>query len=102
MFRDHRTAGAWLPKTMYITRFQESGFTPLAEFDEDVDVTTGIDARRDAQRRQPRHVEGEPADVCATGNDPLNTNARHARLEQPHSRRRHDEVRAGRRRTRSR
>ena len=41
MFRDHRVAGAWLPKTMYITRFQESGFKPLATFDEDVDVTTG-------------------------------------------------------------
>lgn len=41
MFRDHRTAGAWLPKTMYITRFQASGFTPVALFDEDVDVTTG-------------------------------------------------------------
>jgi dienelactone hydrolase len=41
MFRDHRTAGAWLPKTMYITRFQAGGFTPVATFDEDVDVTTG-------------------------------------------------------------
>ena len=41
MFRDHRVAGAWLPKTMYITRFQESGFRALASFDEDVDVTTG-------------------------------------------------------------
>jgi dienelactone hydrolase len=41
MFRDHRTAGAWLPKTMYTTRFQESGYHPLAEFDEDVDLTTG-------------------------------------------------------------
>lgn len=41
MFRDHRTAGQWLPKTMYITRFQESGYAPLAEYDEDIDVTTG-------------------------------------------------------------
>jgi len=41
MFRDHRVAGAWLPKTMYITRFQESGFKSIATFDEDVDVTTG-------------------------------------------------------------
>lgn len=41
MFRDHRTAGHWFPKTMYITRFQESGYMPLAEFDEDIDVTTG-------------------------------------------------------------
>jgi dienelactone hydrolase len=41
MFRDHRVAGGWLPKTMYITRFQESGYTSLASYEEDVDVTTG-------------------------------------------------------------
>ena len=41
MFRDHRTAGAWLPKTMYTTRFEESGYRSLAEFDGDVDLTTG-------------------------------------------------------------
>jgi dienelactone hydrolase len=41
MFRDHRTVGAWLPKTMYTTRFQESGYRALAEFDGDVDLTTG-------------------------------------------------------------
>lgn len=41
MFRDHRTAGKWFPKTMYITRFQESGYKPLAEYDEDIDVTSG-------------------------------------------------------------
>jgi dienelactone hydrolase len=41
LFRDHRTAGHWLPKTMYITRFQENGYAPLAEYDEDIDVTTG-------------------------------------------------------------
>jgi hypothetical protein len=41
MFRDHRVAGGWLPKTMYITRFQENGYKTLANFEEDVDVTTG-------------------------------------------------------------
>jgi len=41
MFRDHRTIGQWLPKTMYITRFSESSYKALAGFDEDVDVTTG-------------------------------------------------------------
>lgn len=41
MFRDHRTAGAWLPKTMYTTKFQENGFKALASFDRDVDLTTG-------------------------------------------------------------
>ena len=41
MFRDHRTIGRWLPKTMYLTRFEESGYRSAAGFDEDVDVTTG-------------------------------------------------------------
>jgi dienelactone hydrolase len=41
LFRDHRVAGGWLPKTMYITQFQESSFRPLATFEEDIDVTTG-------------------------------------------------------------
>ncbi|HEU4630187.1 MAG TPA: hypothetical protein VFS08_10620, partial [Gemmatimonadaceae bacterium] len=41
LFRDHRVAGGWLPKTMYITRFEETGFHPLAGYDDDVDVTTG-------------------------------------------------------------
>ena len=41
MFRDHRTVGRWLPPTMYITRFQESAFRTLANYEEDVDVTTG-------------------------------------------------------------
>jgi dienelactone hydrolase len=41
MFRDHRNMGAWLPKTMYTTRFQESGYHALADYGEDIDLTTG-------------------------------------------------------------
>ncbi len=41
LFRDHRLAGRWLPRTMYITRFEESSFRPVAGFEEDIDVTTG-------------------------------------------------------------
>ena len=41
LFRDHRVAGDWLPKTMYITRYQHSSFTPIADFEEDIDLTTG-------------------------------------------------------------
>jgi len=41
MFRDHRTVGSWLPKTLYTTKFQENGFKSLASFDRDVDLTTG-------------------------------------------------------------
>lgn len=41
LFRDHRTAGGWLPRTMYITRFQDATFRTAADYEEDVDVTTG-------------------------------------------------------------
>ncbi len=41
IFRDHRVAGGWLPKTMYVTRFMDSSFRALADFEEDIDVTTG-------------------------------------------------------------
>ncbi len=41
LFRDHRVAGAWLPKTMYITRFEESNYRLLANYEEDVDLATG-------------------------------------------------------------
>ncbi len=41
IFRDHRVAGGWLPKTMYVTRFEDDSFRSLATFEEDIDVTTG-------------------------------------------------------------
>ncbi len=41
MFRDHRVIGEWLPESMYVTRLQHSSFRPLADFEGDVDVTTG-------------------------------------------------------------
>jgi len=41
IFRDHRIIGNWLPNTMYVTRFQASSFRALADFEEDIDVTSG-------------------------------------------------------------
>lgn len=41
MFRDHRVIGQWLPETMYVTRLQHSSFRALADFEGDVDVTSG-------------------------------------------------------------
>jgi dienelactone hydrolase len=41
LFRDHRVIGGWLPRTMYVTQFQEGSFQPLATFEEDIDVTSG-------------------------------------------------------------
>ncbi len=44
MFRDHRVIGEWLPPTMYVTRLQDASFRALADFEEDIDVTTGSKA----------------------------------------------------------
>jgi len=43
LFRDHRVAGGWLPRTMYVTQFRESSFRPVATFEEDIDVTSGTE-----------------------------------------------------------
>lgn len=40
LFRDHRSGAQWLPPTRYITRFADSTQLTLANFEEDVDVTT--------------------------------------------------------------
>ena len=40
IFRDHRVIGGWLPKTMFVTRFETNAFRPLATFEEDIDVTS--------------------------------------------------------------
>lgn len=41
MFRDYRTVGGWLPPTMYVSAFADGRELVLADFEEDVDVTTG-------------------------------------------------------------
>lgn len=43
IFRDHRVIGDWLPRTMYVTRFETSAFRPLAGYEEDIDVTSGTE-----------------------------------------------------------
>ena len=41
LFRDPRTAGEWLPEDVILLhQFEDSTFRPVADFDEDIDVTT--------------------------------------------------------------
>jgi hypothetical protein len=75
MFRDHRLIGAWLPKTMYITRFEESGFQPIATFDEDVDVTTGSMPGITISGDSLATWKENPLNLRSGANDPINTNA---------------------------
>jgi hypothetical protein len=39
MFMDHRTAGGWLPRTIYISRFERPTLRLLADFEDGIDVT---------------------------------------------------------------
>lgn len=41
MFRDHYLARDWVPKEIYVTRYADASVAPVADFEEDVDVTTG-------------------------------------------------------------
>jgi hypothetical protein len=41
MFRDHRVIKNWLPRDIYVTRYEDRHFIPVCTFEEDVDVTTG-------------------------------------------------------------
>ena len=75
IFRDHRVAGQWLPKTMYITRFEESGFRPIATFDEDVDVTTGSVAGVSISGDSLSTWKETALALRSGQNDPINTNA---------------------------
>ena len=40
LFRDYRRAESWLPKTLYLNRFQDQTYKAICSFDEDADVTT--------------------------------------------------------------
>ena len=40
LFRDHRVAAQWLPKTFYVNRFEDSRTHIVCDYDEDIDVTT--------------------------------------------------------------
>jgi dienelactone hydrolase len=40
LFVDWRVGRAWLPDTLYIDRYQDASYVPLASFNEDADLTT--------------------------------------------------------------
>ncbi len=52
LFRDHRSAGDWLPPTMYNTRYADGLERTIANFEEDIDLTTaslpGVTLRGDS------------------------------------------------------
>ena len=91
--RPSRRSARGCPKTMYITRFQESGLQAAG----DVRRGRGRDDRLRAGGypcgRQSCNVEGERAQSAQRAERSDQHKRGDARLEQPHPRRRHDEAR---------
>lgn len=73
LFQDHRAGASWLPQTHYISRFEDTTFEPLADYEEDVDVRTTT--------RRGGHITGEHLAVW-----------REQDLGRRHSGRRHNQV----------
>jgi hypothetical protein len=44
MFRNHRQVVDWLPKTLYVNRFEDSTFRKITDFEEDINPLTGSGA----------------------------------------------------------
>ncbi len=40
LFKDYRTGKDWLPETIYLNQFESSDWTTIADFEEDLDLTT--------------------------------------------------------------
>ncbi|MEE4298206.1 MAG: hypothetical protein V2J24_02090 [Pseudomonadales bacterium] len=40
LFRDPRRGAAWLPEGLYVHRYTDDSFVPVADFEEDIDVTS--------------------------------------------------------------
>jgi dienelactone hydrolase len=53
LFRNHRTAGAWLPETVFVHRYSDPSYRPVATYEEDLDVTT---ASLQGSTIQTRHL----------------------------------------------
>ena len=41
LFKDPRAGSSWLPNRAYVSQFTDSTFEPIADFEDDLDVTTG-------------------------------------------------------------
>jgi dienelactone hydrolase len=74
MFRDYRTVGGWLPQTMYVSSFADGRERVLADFEEDIDVTTGSmpGVRIEGRNLATWHEAGMRG--RSAGNTPFETN----------------------------
>jgi dienelactone hydrolase len=75
MFRDYRTAGAWLPPTMYVSQFASGDERVVASFEEDIDVTTATAGTRIAAQGLSQWREGTIPTRAAVRGATFETNA---------------------------
>lgn len=74
MFRDYRAAGGWLPQTMYVSSFADGRERVLADFEEDIDVTTGAQPGVRIEGRNLATWQEAALRGRSFGNSPFETN----------------------------
>ena len=62
LFQDWRAGRQWLPDTLYVNRYQDASYVPLASFEEDADLTTGA--------AQGAHIAGDNLSIWREGRIP--------------------------------
>jgi hypothetical protein len=60
LFEDWRIARDWLPDTLYMNRYEDASFIPLASYHEDADLTTTTGSGRQHRRRKSLRLERGP------------------------------------------
>ena len=68
LFRDYRVGRAWLPKTLYMNRYFDASYQPIADFSEDPDVTTTT--------VKGGHISGENLSIWREGRIPTRQDKR--------------------------
>lgn len=53
LFRDYRTAGAWLSATIYLNQYQDSGTQLVSTYEEDINLATTTMMGGAEKRRKP-------------------------------------------------
>lgn len=68
LFRDYRKGRHWLPKTLYLDRFQDQTYEPVCSFDEDADLTSTT--------MPGGHISGSGLSVWREGKIPFRNGSR--------------------------
>ena len=78
LFQDWRAGRQWLPQTVYMNRYQDASYVPLATFEEDADLTTGTAPGAHIAGGRSNRLRGCHANPCGMAREGAIRSHRHA------------------------